>query len=56
MLQNGEYIACRNSSPGIELNGGPYSQQSSINNNSQQPIYMPQSQMPNEIKHEPHYR
>jgi len=52
-FQNGEYIACRNSSPVIELNGGQYS---SINNNSQQPIYMSQSQLPSEIKHEPHYR
>lgn len=56
IFQNGEYIACRNSPPGIELNGGPYSQHSSINNNSQQPIYMQQSQIANEIKHEPHYR
>lgn len=54
-FQNGEYIACRNS-PSIELNGGQYSQHSSINNNTQQPIYMPQSQLPSEVKHEPHYR
>ncbi|VVC30232.1 Hypothetical protein CINCED_3A002803 [Cinara cedri] len=53
-IQNGEYIACRNSPPGIELTGGQYSQHS-MNTNSQQPIYMPQSQLSNEIKHEPHY-
>jgi len=56
IFQNGEYIACRNSPPGLELNAGQYPQHASITNNSQQPIYMPQSQLPSEIKHEPHYR
>lgn len=54
-FQSGEYIACRNSPSGIELNGGQYSQHS-MNSNSQQPIYIPQTQLPNEIKHEPHFR
>lgn len=57
IFQKGEFIACRNNSPpGIDLNDSQYPQHSSINNTSQQPIYMPQSQLLSEVKHEPHYR
>ncbi|XP_050526344.1 homeodomain-interacting protein kinase 2 isoform X2 [Daktulosphaira vitifoliae] len=51
-IQNGEFLQCQNSPSSIELSGQYSSTNTSANNNSQQPIYMPQ--LPSEIKHEPH--